>query len=259
MDGKRIETLWIPPSGPRRCTVVMLHGGLGCIARWKDFPRRLAQGTGCGVFAYSRYGNGGSQPLQEKRPVSYMHYEGEVVLPELLAKLGIDKPALVGHSDGGSIAIIYAGRFPDHVRGLILEAPHVFVEEHGLRSIVKAKADYETSDLRRKLAKYHQDVDATFWGWNDIWLDPRFRTWNLESYLPQIRCPVLMIQGEQDEYGTTAQLDAIRARVPQAEVLLLPDCGHSPDRDHPEIVLGRMTAFIAELDTGGSGDRPEEE
>lgn len=253
VDGKRIETLWIPPSQPQKCTVVMLHGGLGCIALWKDLPQRLAQGAGCGVLAYSRYGNGNSQPLGEKRPVSYMHHEGEVVLPELLAKLGIVKPVLVGHSDGGSIAIIYAGKFPDRVRGLILEAPHVFVEDVSLRSSVKAKADYEAADLRQKLAKYHQDVDATFWGWNDVWLDPLFRTWNLESYLPQIRCPVLLIQGEQDEYGTIAQFDAIRARVPRSEILLLPDCGHSPHSDHPETVRARMTAFIAELEPAAAG------
>lgn len=256
VDGKRVETLWIPPSQPQSCTVVMLHGGLGSIALWKDFPQRLAQGTGCGVLAYSRYGNGNSQPLGEKRAVSFMHHEGEVVLPELLTKLGIEKPVLVGHSDGGSIAIIYAGKFPERVRGLILEAPHVFVEEICLRGAVKAKADYETADLRQRLAQYHQDVDATFWGWNDIWLDPLFRTWNLASYLPQIRCPVLLIQGEQDEYGTVAQLDAIRARVPRAEVLLLPNCGHSPDRDHPETVLARMTEFIAGLGPATAGTPP---
>ncbi len=252
VDGKWIETLWIPPSQPQRCAIVMLHGGLGSIGHWKDFPQRLAQATSCGVLAYSRYGNGNSQPLSEKRPVSYMHREGEVVLPELLTKLGIVKPVLVGHSDGASIAIIYAGKFPDCVRGLILEAPHVFVEKVSLRGALKAKADYQNSNLRKKLAKYHQDVDATFWGWNDIWLDPRFCRWNLESYLPQIHCPVLLIQGEQDEYGTTAQLDAIRPRVPQAEVLLLPDCGHSPDRDQPETVLARMTAFIAGLESAAA-------
>jgi pimeloyl-ACP methyl ester carboxylesterase len=248
VNGKRIETLWIPPSQPQMSTIVMLHGGLGCVALWKDLPQRLAQSTGCGVLAYSRYGNGSSQPLEEKRPVSYMHHEGEIVLPELLEKLGISKPLLLGHSDGGSIAIIYAGKFPDRVRALILEAPHVFVEEVSLRGALNAKAEYETSDLRQRLAKYHENVDLTFWGWNDIWLDPRFRSWNIESYLPQIRCPLLMIQGEQDEYGTVAQLDAIRARVPRSEVLVLPDCGHSPDRDEPETVLARMTAFIGELE-----------
>jgi len=273
VDGKRIETLWIPPSRRRspserqeawqsgealpsenvtqpgkECTLVMLHGGLGSIGIWKDLPQRLAQNTGCGVLAYDRYGNGRSQPLEEKRPVSYMHHEGEVVLPELLEKLGIEKPVLIGHSDGGSIAIVYAGKFPDHVRGLILLAPHVFVEEMSLQGALNAKAEYQTGDLRQKLAKYHADVDATFWGWNEIWLDPRFRSWNLESYLSQIRCPVLMIQGEQDEYGTVAQLDAIRARVPQSEVLWLPDCGHSPDRDAPEKVLARMKEFIEKLE-----------
>jgi len=274
LDGKRIEALWIPPSrrqsGSERqealhsgealrsenvtqsscneCTLVMLHGGLGSIGIWKDLPQRLAQTTGYGVLAYDRYGNGRSQPLDGKRPVSYMHHEGEVVLPELLAKLSIQKPILIGHSDGGSIAIIYAGKFPERVRGLILLAPHVFVEEISLRGALNAKAEFERSDLRQKLAKYHDDVDATFWGWNDIWLDPQFRTWNLESYLPQIRCPVLLIQGEQDEYGTVAQLESIRARVPQSEMRLLPECGHSPDRDAPETVLARMTEFIAGLE-----------
>jgi len=277
VDGKRIETLWIPPSrkspsdrqealqsgqalqaedvtqSGKDCTLVMLHGGLGSIGIWKDLPQRLAQNTGCGVLAYDRYGNGRSQPLEEKRPVAFMHHEGEIVLPELLEKLGIEKPILIGHSDGGSIAIVYAGKFPDRVRGLILLAPHVFVEEISLQGALNAKAEYETGDLRQKLAKYHTDVDATFWGWNDIWLDLQFRSWNLESYLPQIRCPVLMIQGEQDEYGTVAQLDAIRARVPRSEVLQLPGCGHSPDRDAPEIVLARMIAFITALDVGFNG------
>ena len=272
VDGKRIETLWIPPSRRRspserqeawqsgealpsenvtqpgkECTLVMLHGGLGSIGIWKDLPQWLAQNTGCGVLAYDRYGNGRSQPSGEKRPVSYMHHEGEVVLPELLAKLGVGNPILIGHSDGGSIAIVYAGKFCERVRGLILLAPHVFVEEISLQGALNAKAEYERSDLRQKLAKYHANVDATFWGWNDVWLDPSFRTWNLESYLPQICCPVLMIQGEQDEYGTVRQLDAIRARVAQSEVLMLPDCGHSPDRDAPEIVLARMKEFIAGL------------
>jgi len=260
VDGKRIETLWTPTSQQERasqsgnkCSLVMLHGGLGSIGIWKDFPQRLAQSTGCGVLAYDRYGNGNSQPLGEKRPVTYMHHEGEVVLPELLEKLGISKPVLIGHSDGGSIAVVYAGKFPDRVRGLILLAPHVFVEEISLRGALNAKSEYETSDLRQKLAKYHADVDLTFWGWNDIWLDPRFRTWNLESYVPQIRCPVLLIQGERDEYGTVAQLDAIRARVPQSELLLLPDCGHSPDRDEPEKVLRRMTDFIGDLELAAAG------
>jgi len=257
-DGKRIETLWIAPSQaqdatPQKPTLVMLHGGLGCVALWKDFPEQLAQTTGCIVLAYSRYGNGKSQPLGEKRPVSYMHHEGEVVLPELLEKLGIQKPVLIGHSDGGSIAIVYAGKFPDRVRALILEAPHVFVEDISVCGAVNAKAQYETSDFRHKLAKYHQDVDATFWGWNDIWLDPHFKTWNLESYLPQIRCPVLMIQGEQDKYGTVSQLEAIRAHMPRSEVLVLSNCGHTPHRDHRETVLARMTAFVAEV---GKGPHP---
>jgi pimeloyl-ACP methyl ester carboxylesterase len=152
----------------------MLHEGLGSIALWKDFPQRLASRTGCGVLVYSRYGHGNSDKLMEKRPVEFMHHEGEVVLPALLDKLGIRQPILLGHSDGASISIIFAGKYPDAVRGLILEAPHVFVEDLTVASIEQAKVAYETTDLPKRLDRYHANVGATFWGWNDIWLDPIF-------------------------------------------------------------------------------------
>ena len=247
VDGKRLETLWIEPADKDRLTIVMLHEGLGSVALWKDFPQLLASRTGCGLLVYSRYGLGNSDRLLEKRPVRFMHHEGEVVLPELLDKLNITRPILLGHSDGGSIAIIFAGKYPERPRGLILEAPHVFVEDLSVASIAQAKVAYLTTDLPRKLGRYHQHVDATFWGWNDIWLDPKFRSWNIEEYLPAISCPVLCIQGEDDEYGTIAQVRAIQARVPATEVVMMPNCKHSPHRDQPEATLEKMVEFVAEV------------
>jgi pimeloyl-ACP methyl ester carboxylesterase len=257
VDGKRLETAWIEPFDAAAATIIMLHEGLGSVALWKEFPQRLAALTGCGVLVYSRHGHGDSERLAEKRPVDFMHREGEVVLPELLDRLNIEQPILLGHSDGGSIALIFAGRHPNCTRALILEAPHVFVEDLSVASIAHAKVRYETADLRRRLGLYHEHVDSTFWGWNDIWLDPRFRSWNIESYLETIRCPILCIQGEQDEYGTRAQLEAIQARVPATEILMLPDCGHSPHREQPEPTLEKMAEFVARVSrhaVGACGD-----
>jgi pimeloyl-ACP methyl ester carboxylesterase len=244
VDGKRLETLWIDRERTHRPVIVLLHEGLGSVSLWKDFPQQLAKRTGCRVLAYSRYGHGGSDKLTERRPVSFMHHEGEVALPELLDKLGIVEPVLLGHSDGGSIALIFAGLYPERPRALILEAPHVFVEDLSVRSITQAKVNYETGNLREKLARYHAHVDATFWGWNDIWLHPAFRSWNIEKYMPEIRCPVLCIQGEQDEYGTIRQVQAVQARVPGAEILMLPECKHSPHRDQPERTLKAISEFV---------------
>jgi len=248
VDGKRLETLWIEPADKDRPMIVMLHEGLGSVALWKDFPQRLASRTGCGILVYSRYGHGNSDRLLEKRPVEFMHHEGEKVLPELLDKLNIVKPILLGHSDGGSIALIFAGKYPDRPRALVLEAPHVFVEDLSVASITQAKVAYLTTELPRKLGRYHQHVDATFWGWNDIWLDPQFRSWNIEKYLPAIRCKILCIQGEEDEYGTIAQVRAIQARVPATEILMLPNCKHSAHRDQTEATLERMAEFVAEVE-----------
>jgi pimeloyl-ACP methyl ester carboxylesterase len=247
IDGKRLETLWLPPRLPDKPAIVMLHEGLGSIALWKHFPQLLEESTGCGVLVYSRYGHGRSDRLAENRTVDYMHREAEVVLPALLEQMNITKPVLLGHSDGASIALIYAGRFPNAPRGLILEAPHVFVEGMAVEAIEKTKARYTTTDLPSRLARYHEHPDELFRGWTDIWLDPKFHSWNIESYLSSIQCPLLLIQGEDDEYGTARQLDAIQARIPSAQVLMLPHCGHSPHLDQQEAVLARAAEFIGLL------------
>jgi pimeloyl-ACP methyl ester carboxylesterase len=244
IDGHRLETAWIAPAKPGRPTIVMLHEGLGSIALWKDFPERLAARTGCGLLIYSRYGHGASTLLEGSRPVEYMHHEAEVVLPAVLRHFAIERPILFGHSDGGSIALIYAGFRPDDVAGLILEAPHVFVEDLTVASIARVKELYRTTELAEKLRRYHYDVNQTFWGWNNIWLDPRFKMWNIETYLLAIRCPILAIQGEDDEYGTRAQLDAIAAATPATEIVLLANCGHSPHRDQAAATLERSAGFV---------------
>jgi pimeloyl-ACP methyl ester carboxylesterase len=170
-----------------------------------------------------------------------------VVLPEILSQNKIQNPILLGHSDGASIALIYAGTWPERVRGIILEAPHVFVEEFGLRSTVAIRKLYESGDLREKLSRYHDHADEMFRGWNDIWLDPQFRDWNIEEYLDAITCPTLVMQGENDEYGTLAHVEAIQRRVPRAQALILPRCGHSPHRDQPELTLDAIRTFVATL------------
>ena len=218
--------------------------GLGSLRQWRDFPMRVANATGCAALVYSRYGYGQSDVLQEPRTPSFMHDEALRSLPELLSSLRIVAPVLVGHSDGASIALIYAG-VGHPARGLVLEAPHVFVEEHGLEGIREAKRAFETTDLSECLAKYHRDTERTFRGWNDVWLSPAFRDWTIEDCLPGVRCPVLAIQGEHDEYGTMAQLDAIARGVSgPCELVKLPGCGHSPHRDQPEATVAAVTHFV---------------
>ncbi len=245
--GHQLEYRLIPAHQLNRPTLVFLHEGLGSLAMWRDFPSKVAAATGCRTLVYSRYGYGESDLLTESFGVRYMHDEALIVLPELLDKLGIDKPVLVGHSDGGSIALIHAGGAGRPVAGLILMAPHVFVEDLSIASIAQAKVAFETTDLGRKLGKYHRDPAKTFWGWNDIWLHPDFRAWNIEEYLADIRCPLLAIQGCDDEYGTMAQIEAIAARVPGAEILELADCRHSPHKDQPQATLEAMAGFIERI------------
>jgi pimeloyl-ACP methyl ester carboxylesterase len=229
-------------------TLILLHEGLGSIALWRDFPAKLAQATDCPAVVYSRYGYGRSDALTGPHHVDYMHREALDVLPELRDQLGLNDAILVGHSDGASIALIHAGSGRWPVRAIVLEAPHVFVEDVSIASIAAARAAYETTDLRQRLARYHADVDSAFRGWNDIWLDPNFRTWTIEDALPGVRCPVLAIQGADDEYGTLAQLDAIeRGIAGPFERLVLPQCKHSPHRDQEDAVLAAMAAFVAQV------------
>ena len=242
--GRRIEYERIEVAPTGRPTLVFLHEGLGSLAMWRDFPGRVAHATGCNALVHSRYGYGNSEALHEDRTVRYMHDEALVALPELLDKLAVHRPILVGHSDGGSIALIHAGGAQRPVAGLVLMAPHVMVEEVSVTSIAAAKVAYETTDLPARLARYHADADSTFWGWNRIWLDPAFRDWNIEAYLPAIACPVLAIQGEDDEYGTMEQLRRIGRGVRDAELVALADCRHSPHKDQPEAVLDAITRFV---------------
>jgi len=247
VQNRHLEVQRIPGCGVPSPDLVFLHEGLGSISHWKDFPARVAKATGCPVTVYSRYGSGNSDLLTEARPVTYMHNEALHTLPDLLAHLRIENPILVGHSDGASIALIHAG-VHDRVRGLVLLAPHVFVEELSVRSIAEAKVKFQTTNLREKLARHHRDAERTFWGWNDIWLHPDFRSWNIEEYLPRIQCPILVIQGVDDQYGTTAQVDAIvRQAGGPVEVLPLADCQHSPQRDQPEAVIEAITKFVTGL------------
>ncbi len=245
--GRKLEVQRIAGSRAGAPTIVFLHEGLGSVAMWRDFPTRVAEATGCPVVVHSRYGYGKSDVRQEPLAVRYMHDEGLEALPEFLDKLGIDEPILFGHSDGGSIALIHAGAH-DRVKALVLEAPHVFVEDVSVQSIAAAKVAYETTDFAQKLARYHKDAERTFWAWNDMWLDPAFRAWNIEEYLPRVECPVLAIQGRDDEYGTLAQIEAIarQAKGP-VELLALERCRHSPHRDQPEAVIEAVTRFVAKL------------
>lgn len=227
--------------------VVLLHEGLGSVALWQGFPDRIARATGCRVVVYSRYGYGWSDPITAPRGVRFMHEEALEALPELLDRLKVSRPVLLGHSDGASIALIHAGSNCRPVAGVVAVAPHVFVEEVTLRSIEAAKCAYETTGLRDRLSRYHAVADSAFWGWNDVWLDPEFRDWNIEEYLPAITAPVLAVQGVEDEYGTMEQVDRIARQVPDTEVIRLGACRHSPHRDQPEAVIHAVTRFVERL------------
>jgi pimeloyl-ACP methyl ester carboxylesterase len=260
INGRRIEAAWHGPGPDRVATLVLLHEGLGCLAMWRDFPAALAQRTGYGVVAWSRAGYGKSDPVPLPRPVSYMHDEAREALPALLEQAQIRKSILIGHSDGASIATIYAGSHQDfRVRGLVLMAPHFFVEEMGLAAIAAAKRVYETTDLRARLARYHGDnVDIAFRGWNDAWLDPAFRSWRIDDDLAHIRVPILIIQGQNDEYGTAAQLElAEQEAYCPVEVRLLAGCRHSPHIDQPAATLDAIADFVDRVLAQHEGLKPE--
>ena len=250
IQARTLEYNFIRASNADAPVIVFLHEGLGSLAMWKDFPAKVAAATGCHALVYSRYGYGQSEPLQASRRVDFMHDEALKSLPELLDKLNIDRPILFGHSDGASIAIVCAGESGRPVAGLILMAPHVMVEDITVENIQAAKQAYETTDLRDKLSRYHANVDSAFRGWNDIWLDPAFRSWNIEEFLPRIACPILAIQGEDDEYGTMEQLARIEHGARDVETWKLANCGHSPQRDQPDAVIEVVTRFVRCVTSG---------
>ncbi|HEU0078866.1 MAG TPA: alpha/beta hydrolase [Longimicrobiaceae bacterium] len=248
--GSRLEYAWHGPPPGAAPTLGFLHEWLGCVSLWRDFPARLAEATGCGALVYRRAGYGRSDPAPLPRPVRFMHDEGLRVLPAVLDAAGVRDAVLVGHSDGASIALVHAGSgAAGRVRALLLEAPHVFVEEVSVRSIAAIGRAYRDTDLRAKLARHHgANVDCAFYGWNGVWLDPEFRAWNIEEYLPRVSVPVLVVQGEADEYGTPAQVEAIRRQAAgPVETVLLPGVGHSPHRDAPEATLRAMARFVASV------------
>ncbi len=249
VGGKDLECACFGPPPDQSPTIVMLHEGLGCLALWRDFPQKLADATGFGVFVYSRAGYGQSDLANMPRPLDYMTREAVDVLPAVLDKIGLQHGILLGHSDGASIAAIYTGSIEDHrIRGLVLMAPHFFTEPVGLAAIAKAKLAYDTGDLTARMAKYHRDADNMFCGWNDSWLHPDFKKWNVADAIDYLRVPVLAIQGFQDEYGTYAQIQEIEDRIySPVDVLMLDDCRHSPHLDQPIKTCAAIADFATRL------------
>lgn len=243
----RVEHAWI--DGPSNAPlVVFLHEGLGCVAMWRDFPRELCRATGARGLVYSRPGYGGSSgPTERKRDVDYLHRQAYEVLPRVLDALGVTEPTwLFGHSDGGTIALLFAACFPERAAGVAVLAPHIFVEDVTVRGVRSALEAYGPTKLGERLARYHADPDAIFHAWTGIWLDPRFRGWNIEREIEAIRCPVLAIQGIDDEYATLEQVRGIARRVPSTRVLELAHCAHSPQRDQPQRVIDEVRACMAQ-------------
>jgi pimeloyl-ACP methyl ester carboxylesterase len=232
--GKKLEAVWHRSIQKNVPTIVMLHEGLGSVSAWRDWPAELARETGFDVFVYSRAGYGNSDPVTLPRPLTYMHHEADDVLPEVLAQTKIQKCILLGHSDGASISILHVGgkSRSESILGIVLLSPHVFCEDLSVTSIEKSRDAYVNGDLKSRLTKYHRDVDNAFWGWNGVWLDPEFRNWNIEDRLPKIDLPTLVIQEDNDPYGTLAQVDAIEHSVTGSkDILVLKGNGHFPQKD----------------------------
>ena len=248
--GKALEYYCVGPSPDKAPTIVMLHEGLGCAALWRDFPQKVAEATGMGVFVYSRQGYGQSDPAELPKPIDFMTREAVDVLPEVLDQIGFERGLLFGHSDGATIAAIYAGSIEDfRVRGLILMAPHFFTEPMGLAAITEARAAFEAGDLRGRMAKYHKDPDIAFRGWNDTWLNPEFKKWNVGEVIDYFRIPVLAIQGADDQYGTLAQIEEIENRAySPVDTLILENCQHAPHQEQPDAVLAAIAEFSARLE-----------
>lgn len=236
-------------------TIVMLHEGLGSVGLWGDFPEKLQAATGCGVFAYSRAGYGASTLVKLPRPLDYMHREASDVLPPLLEKIGFRQGLLLGHSDGASIAAIYAGSRQDHrVKGVVMIAPHFIVEDISVKSIAEIRTAYETTELKGKLSRWHKDVDNAFYGWNGAWLDPKFRDWDISEYLAYIRVPVAIVQGERDQYGSLRQVEIAKEECYcPVDVTVIPNAGHSPQREAPEATLDAISQFTSAVLRSGEG------
>jgi pimeloyl-ACP methyl ester carboxylesterase len=247
--GRRLETGWWGPPPEAAPSIVLLHEGLGCVALWRGFPEKLAEATDCGVFAWSRAGYGASDPITPPRPLDYMQIEAAECVRPVLDAAEVQDCILVGHSDGGSIAALYAGTHDDpRVRGLALLAPHVFVEDISIRGIEDARARYLGTDLRERLGRYHADVDGAFWGWNRAWLDPAFRDWNITPDCAGIRVPTLVVQGLADPYGTAAQVEALRTVAGEhVRPLLLEGVGHAPHLEATAATLAAVAGLAAEI------------
>jgi pimeloyl-ACP methyl ester carboxylesterase len=243
--GRSVAYEWLGDAKSSKPALVFLHEGLGSIRQWRDFPAKVAAATGHRALVYDRYGYGQSDVLQEeRRTVRFMHDEALVALPDFLKALKVENPILIGHSDGASIALIHAGA-GYAVQGVVAMAPHVFIEPLCLKSIDAAAVAFESTDLKDKLGRYHRDARKTFYGWADVWLDGDFKGWDIrDDYLPNVRCPVLAIQGHDDIYGTMAQLDELARHVKGSELLKLEDCGHAPFREQPDKTLAAVTRFI---------------
>lgn len=246
----RIEFQRIAADSPDAPLIVFLHEGLGSVAMWKDFPQRVCAATACQGLVYSRpgYGQSSPRPADEAWDTDFMHQQAHEVLPALLSALQIDPLArplvLLGHSDGGSIALLYAARFPASVQGCIVMAPHTFVEPMCVAAIEEARQAYLGTALPQRLARYHADPDSAFWGWNRIWLRPEFQQWNIDAEVARIDKPLLAIQGENDEYGSLEQIERLGRNTPHTTVLALPNCGHSPHRDQEEAVISAIVSFM---------------
>lgn len=250
----RIEHQWIAPehSAP---LMIFLHEGLGSVSAWRDFPQRLCEQLECPGLVYSRPGYGRSTPraAAERWGLDFMHQQAHEVLPNLLLALGINSrsqpPWLFGHSDGASIALLHAAKFPRQVQGLILLAPHIMVEPISVQGIEAARVAYVHGELKQALKRHHEDTDSAFWGWNDAWLSPAFRSWSIADEISAIECPVFAAQGLNDAYGTLEQIRGIAQRAKQTELLELANCGHSPQREQPEVLIERVSDFLAKCST----------
>ena len=256
--GRRLEYRTLGELRPEAPALVFLHEGLGCSALWRDFPDRVAASSGLPALVYSRFGYGQSDAFDAPLAPGFMHDEARASLPALLERFSIRRPVLVGHSDGASIALIYAGEHPDAVEAVVALAPHIFVEPVTIASIADISARFPASDLPRRMAKYHRDPVATFQRWTQAWLDPAFRGWNIEADVAKLRCPVLALQGFEDEYGTMLQVQRIAELTPRARWVGIEACGHSPFIDRPDRVLAEIGGFLSSLGIGRGGSRAPE-